>query len=94
LGRETNWLDKSYIKVFVNFTKKLTVGLQLIYFYCIFRDSTVLHAVSCLLGCSFELHDNNQPSTAKYALLCHDCFDVLTSIDFTAFLPTGRHATV
>jgi len=90
LGRETNWLDKPDIKVFANFTKKLTVSLKLIYFYCIFRDSTVLHAVSCLLGCLSELHDNNQPSTAKYALLRHHCFNDC----FTAFLPTGRHATV
>jgi len=54
----------------------------------------VLHAVSCLLGCLSELRDNNQPSTAKYALLRHDCFNVLTGIDSTAFLPTGRHAAI
>jgi len=26
-GHETNWLDKSDIKVFVNFTRKFKVGL-------------------------------------------------------------------
>jgi len=38
----------------------------------------MLYAVICLLGCLPELsNDNNQPSTS-YALLPHDCFNVLT----------------
>jgi len=44
-----------------------------------------------LLGCLPELSNNdNQPSTG-YALLRHDCFDVLTNINFVAFIPTQRH---
>jgi len=54
----------------------------------------VLHAVNCLLECLPELsNDNNQPSSS-YALLRHDCFNALTNIDITAFIPTQRHACV
>jgi len=46
-----------------------------------FSGNTVFHAVSCLLGCLPELsNDSNQPSTS-YALMHHDCFNVLTNID-------------
>ena len=34
LGCETNWLDKSDLKVFFNLTRKLKVGLQWIYLHC------------------------------------------------------------
>jgi len=56
-GRETNWLDKSDMPIFVKFTRKLKVSLQWIYLYCIFifRDIIVLYAVSCLLWCLPEL---------------------------------------
>jgi len=75
LASQTNWLDKSDLKGFVIFTKKLKVGLQWIYFYYIFRGNTVLHAVSCLLGCLPVLwNDNNWPSTTCYVLLRHDFF--------------------
>ena len=78
-------------KAFVNFTRKLKVGLQWVYFYCILRGNTVLHALSCLLGCLLELsNDNNQPSTTRHALLHHDCFNILTNIDVTAFILTQR----
>jgi len=54
--------------------------------------NTVLHAVSCLLGCLPAIsNDNNQPST-RYALLCHDCFNVLTNIGLIAFIPILSHA--
>jgi len=54
----------------------------------------VLHAVSCLLRCLPELsNDNNQPSTS-YALICHDCLNVLTNVDLTEFIPTRRHACI
>jgi len=45
-GRETNWLGKSDITIFVKFARKLKVGLQSIYFYCIFnfRGNVVLYA--------------------------------------------------
>jgi len=45
---------------------------------------TVLHAVTCLLGClpRHELStDNNQPSTTRFGLLRHDYSKVLTNID-------------
>jgi len=32
--------------------------------------------------------------TTSYALLHHDCFNVLTDTDLTAFIPTRRHASV
>jgi len=36
-----------------------------------------------------ELSKNNKRlSTTHYALLRHDCFNVLTNIDITAFIPT------
>jgi len=48
-----------------------------------FRGIAVLHGVSCLLGCLPGLsNDKNQPSTTSYALSRHDCFNVLTNIDF------------
>jgi len=52
----------------------------------------VLDAVSCLLGCLPELSNdnNNQPSTTTYALLHHDCFNLLTSIDLIAFITTRK----
>jgi len=60
----------------------------MVYFYCIFRGNTVLHDVSCLLGCLPALSsDKNQPSTS-HALSRHDCFNVLTNIDF---LHSFRH---
>jgi len=47
----------------------------------------VLHDVSCSLGCLTELsNDNNQPSTTRYALSRHDCFNVLTNIDLFTFI--------
>ena len=86
-GRETNWLDKTDIIIFVNFTRKLTVGLQRI--NCIFRGNIMLCVISCLLRCLPELsNDNNEPSTTSYVLLCQDCFDVLTNIDLIAFILT------
>ena len=95
LGSRTNWLDKSDIKLFVIFTRKLKVGLQWIYLCYIFSGNTVLPAVSCLLGCLSELwNNNNQPNTTSYALLRHDCFNVLTNIDLIAFIPTRRYAYV
>jgi len=59
-------------EIFINFTRKLKVGLQWIYFYCIFRGNSVLYAVSCVPGCG-----NDQPSTSC-ALLRLDYFNVLT----------------
>jgi len=43
MSRETNWLDKSDTNVFVNFTRKLKVGPQWIYFY------PILGATPCLM---------------------------------------------
>jgi len=64
------------------------------FFNSLFRGNTVLHAVSCLLGCLSQLsNDKNQPSTS-YALSRHDCFNVLTNIDFFAFIPIRTHACV
>jgi len=63
-------------------------------FYCIFSGSIVLYAVSCLLGWLPELsNQNNQPSTTSYALLCHDCSNVLTNINLIAFITTRRLAS-
>jgi len=60
-----------------------------------FRVNTVVHAVSCLLGWLPELsNDNNQLSTTHYALLRHDCFNVLINTDLVAFVPTRRLACV
>jgi len=47
----------------------------------------VLYAVSCLLGYLPEdelSNNNNQPSTS-YALLQHDCFNILTNIDLIGY---------
>ena len=96
-GCKTNWLDKSELKIFVKFTRKLKVGLQWIYFYCIFifRDNIVLHPVSCLLWCLPELsNDDKNQAQEVMRLLHHDCFNVLTNIDLIAFIPARRHASV
>jgi len=67
----------NHTKVFVIFSRKLKVGLQWFYFYCLFRGTTMPRALSCLQWCLPELsNDNNQPSTS-YALLRHDCINVL-----------------
>jgi len=69
---ETNWLDKSDITSFVKFTRKLKVGLQWIYFYCIFifRGNIVLHAVSNLLSCLPELSNFNK-NQAQQVMRCY-----------------------
>jgi len=82
-------------KAFANLTRKLKVGLQWIYFFCIFTGNNVLHAVSCSLRYLPKLsNDNNQPNTTSHAMLHHDCFKVLTNIELTALIPTRRHACV
>jgi len=54
----------------------------------------LLYAVSCLPGCLPELsNDNNQATTTRYALLHHDCFNVLAKIDLIAFIPMQKHST-
>jgi len=57
LGRETNWLEKSNITIFVKFTRKLKISLELIYFFCIFifKGNIVLYAFICLLGHSVSI---------------------------------------
>ena len=54
----------------------------------------MLHAVSCLLGYLPKLSDDNHQPNTSYALLRHYCFNVLTNIDLTAFIPTRRRACV
>jgi len=55
----------------------------------------MLHVVSCLLGCLPELsNDNNQQRATSYVLLHHDGFNILTNIDFIAFLGTQRRVSV
>jgi len=77
----------------VCFTRKSKVGLQWIYFYCIFTGNTALHDVNWLLGRLPELSkDKNQLSS--YALSRHDCFNVLTNINLFAFILTRMHACV
>ena len=80
---------------FCNLCKKTRSRPAVSFFYYIFRGNAVLHAVSCSLGCLPELsNDNNQPSTASYALLLHGGFSVLANIDFVAFTVIRRHACV
>jgi len=53
----------------------------------------MFHDVSYLPGCLPELsNDYSQPNTTSYALLRHDCFNVLTKIDPFAFILTRNHA--
>jgi len=59
-----------------------------------FRGNSVRHAVSCLLGCLPYQMINDQPSTTSYALLCHDCFNILTNIDLIPLILKRRHACV
>jgi len=47
LGSQKNWLKKSDIHVFVNFTKKLNSKLGVNLFLLHFSGNTVFHAVSC-----------------------------------------------
>jgi len=55
----------------------------------------LLPDVSCLLGCFPELsNDNNQPSTANYALTRQYCFKVLANIDSFAFISTRTNVYV
>jgi len=54
-------------------------------FHAIFRGNTVFHA--CSLGCLPELSNDNDQLSTSYALLRHDCFNVLTNIDLDAFIP-------
>ena len=59
-----------------------------------FRGNTVIHDVSCLLGCLPELsNDNNQE---KQVMRCHVMIvlNVLANTDLFAFIPTGTHACV
>jgi len=44
----------------------------------------VFHPVSYLVGCLPELSNNNNQLSTTCALLCHDCFNVLTNIDLVA----------
>jgi len=57
-------------------------------------SNTVFQAVSylaSLLGCLPELSNNNNQLNTSYALLRHDCFNLLTNIDLVGFIPTRGH---
>ena len=86
----TNWHDKSHVTNFVNFRRKLKVGLQWICF------TAFLEAISCLmlsvvyydvcLVCQTMINQTQQPM--------RDCFNVLTNTNRIAFILTRRHACV
>jgi len=90
-GWETNWLDKSDITIFAKFTRKLEVGLQWIYFCCIFifRGNIVFYAVSCLLWCLPELSNDNK-NQAQQVMRCYTTI-VLTYWPILALLHSFRH---